>query len=187
MESRPVEGQLAPIGPPKMGAMTDSPHWQTALLTLDWGDNLSRLETWIRGRTITPHWTEFEKNWLIRSEGSKIPSLSHIISGCMQAWKDGTNEYYIKHPNISHWHEKEGLGHYIRLLTMIVRENMATNAVWPIVNAKDVQQYFQKALVIVNCMREEWSQKGPLYLHYQSILNHRKGTIEHCIPIFQPY
>ena len=159
-----------------MEAMTDSPHWQTALLTLDWDDDLSRLENWIRGRTFAPHWTEFERSWLRRySEITKVPPLSHILKGCLEAWAGGANDYYIKHPDSSLWHERDGLGHYIRILTMIVRENMATNGIWPIESGREVRRYFEKALVLVNCMREEWTRKGLLYEHFQKVQAQREG------------
>ena len=151
-----------------MDTMADSPHWQTALLTLDWGDDLARLERWIAGPTFSPHWIEFETNWLARfSEVSKVPSLSRIILGCLEAWKGRTNEYYIKCPDTKAWNERDGLGHYIRLLTMIVWENMASNAIWPVVESKEVRRYFEKALVIVNCMREEWTRQGSLYTKFK--------------------
>ena len=161
-----------------MEAMTDATHWQTALLTLDWGDDLTRLERWIRGHTFIPHWTEFERNWLRRcSEHTRMLSLSKIINGCMDAWISGSNEYYVKHPNVASWSENDGLGHYIRVLTMIVRENMATNAVWAIVETKGVRRYFEKALVLVNCMKEEWNRKGSLYQHYRSIQTQKEGML----------
>ena len=163
-----------------MEAMTDSPHWQTALLTLDWGDNLTKLETWIRGRTFAPHWTEFDRNWLRRSSvNAKLPPISRIITGSEDAWRSGANDYWIKHPNTLGWNDNEGLGHYIRLLTMIVRENTAINAIWPKATSKDIRRYFEKALVIVNCMREEWKHKGTLYEYFHATETQLEGTLSY--------
>ena len=150
-------------------AMGDSPHWQTALLMLDWGDQLGKLESWITGRTVAPHWTEFVKNWLQGNQNNtRIPPLTQILKGCMNAWTQNTNEYYLKVPDTSSWNERDGLGHYIRLLTMIVRENMASNGIWKVVSGQELEKCFRKALVISNCLREEWVRKGSLYEHFRA-------------------
>lgn len=86
----------------------------------------------------------------------------------MDAWTQNTNEYYLKVPDTSNWNERDGLRHYIRLLTMIVRENMASNGIWRIVSGHELEKYFQRALVVANCLRDEWARKGSLYEHFRA-------------------
>ena len=57
-----------------------------------------------------------------------------------------------------------GLGYYIRLLSMIVRENMSVEGTWKITKeGKALEGYFTEAYALVNCMRDEWKNKGKLY------------------------
>ena len=150
--------------------MEDSHNWQTALLTMEWGDDLKRLQNWVTGRTFAPHWREFVSTWLqspIR-DATRVPTLTQILNRCMDSWLSNTNSYYLSRPDMTSWHEHCGLGYHVRLLTMIVRENMASNGIWEIVSGKFVKRYFEKALIIANCMQEDWAQKGPVYRHFQS-------------------
>ena len=150
--------------------LEDSHNWQTALLTMEWGDDLKRLQSWVTGRTVAPHWREFVSNWLSSSNRDtfRVPTLTQILERCMDSWLSNTNSYFLRHPETTTWHEHAGLGHYVRLLTMIVRENMASNGIWKMAYNQSVKRYFEKALIIANCMREDWAQKGPVYKHFQS-------------------
>ena len=131
---------------------------------------MHKLQAFLTSRTFAPHWREFELNYLmpIAANSTSPPPFNTIIALCKEAWESGRNDYYLMQPDISAWNKNSGLGHYVRLLTMLVRENMATNGMWPPAEGDLLQKHFESAYVIVNAMREEWIQKGKLYEHFKA-------------------
>ena len=154
-----------------MQQLLDPSRWIPPSLIMGWGSDLNKLQDFLTGRTFVPHWNEFELNWLAsNNEGlHSPPPFDEMIRRSKQAWDSGQNSYYLIQPDTSGWHDKQGLGHYIRLLTMIVRENMAANGIWAIASSGDqLQSYFQQASVVTISMREEWTQKGKLFQHFKA-------------------
>lgn len=131
---------------------------------------MKKLQQFLTSRTFAPHWREFELNWLASgsSDTEKAPPFNTIISKCRESWDSGSNEYYLLKPDRSAWNKDLGLGHHVRLLTMIVRENMASNGIWTIAEGDQLQRYFENAYVVVNSMREEWRHGGKLYEYFRS-------------------
>lgn len=138
---------------------------------------MDKLQEFVTGRTFSPHWREFELNWLMsgKADVQKVPPFTNIIAKCKEAWDTGRNDYYLVQPDNSDWHKDHGLGHYVRLLTMIVRENMAANGIWAVAEGEQLQRYFENAYIVTNSMREEWIQKGKLYEHFRAT-NHGQYT-----------
>ena len=149
--------------------LDNTTRWLGASIIMGWGHDFKKLQDFIMGRTFAPHWREFEVNWLnSNNTGQKVPPFEAVIPGCMQGCESGRNDYYIVQPDASQWSKNDGLGHYIRLLTMIVRENMATNGIWEIASGEGLRRHFETAFLLVNCMRDEWLAKDKLYEHFRA-------------------
>ena len=150
--------------------LADLPSWQTAVMILRW-PNLKELQKFVTGNTFSPHWREFEANWLAstHADAGKAPSHLEIFKECLKSWHSGRNDYYLMQPETSSWDDNLGLGHYIRLLTMVVRENSASNGIWnPIKRDTELESCFEQVYMLANCMREEWARKGKLYDHFKA-------------------
>ena len=148
----------------------DSSRWLSVSVLLGWSYDMRKLQEFLTSRTFAPHWREFELNWVMLngSDGHSPPAFNTIISSCQEAWASGRNDYFLMQPETSSWNKESGLGHYIRLLTMIVRENMASNGIWALAEGEQLQKHFESAYVVVSAMREEWAQKGKLYEHFKA-------------------
>ena len=155
---------------PDQHLLGDSSRWLSASIVLGWGSDMRKLQDFLTSRTFAPHWREFEANYFmpVVANSPSPPPFNTIISSCKEAWESGRNEYYLTQPDTTNWKDGSGLGYYVRLLTMIVRENMATNGMWPRAEGELLQKHFESAYVIVNAMREEWIQKGKLYEHFRA-------------------
>ena len=148
----------------------DSSRWLSASIVLGWGSDMRKLQDFLTSRTFAPHWREFEANYFMSvvANSPSPPPFNTIISSCKEAWESGRNDYYLMQPDTTNWKDGSGLGYYVRLLTMTVRENMATNGMWLPAEGDLLQKHFESAYVIVNAMREEWIQKGKLYEHFRA-------------------
>ena len=150
--------------------LLDPSRWISTSVLLGWGSDMKKLQDLITGRTFAPHWKEFEANWLASGSANPqdIPDFDTLTSRCKEEWDSNRNDFYLMRPDVSEWHKNQGMGHFIRLLTMTVRENMASNGIWTTAQGEQLQKYFQNAYIIANSMKEEWIQKGKLYEYFRT-------------------
>lgn len=145
--------------------LLDSPSWQTTAM-IYWNGELNKLQDFVTSSTFAPHWREFDFYWLIsgHEDIKASPPPREMIEQCIKEWTSGRIRYYMIRPDRASWKERTGLGHYVRLLSMIVRENMAVDGTWKVTeDEKVLEGYFTEAFALINCMRDEWKNKGKLY------------------------
>ena len=149
----------------KVQLLLDSPSWQTTAM-IYWSGELKKLQDFVTSNTFIPHWREFDLYWLMsgHEDTKSSPAPREMIEQCIKEWNSGRMLYYIIRPDRTSWKENTGLGYYVRLLSMLVRENMAVDGAWKVTKeAKALEGYFTEAYALVNCMRDEWKNKGKLY------------------------
>jgi hypothetical protein len=144
--------------------------WEQTAQDFGWPQQIDRLQAFILSPRFRPHWLEFCHAWLDTpaiAAGSHIgPNEATLLNYAAGMWDGRTDTHTARAPlpvDKWGWDRALGLGHHVRLLSLVVEDCVADGGIWAPVPRWEIVGYLRRVYAVVRMMKADWGRKGRMY------------------------